>query len=130
MTAQDVLAASRQELALYQELWAVYGRLAERLAEADVDPARLAREGQGAAAVTVALRDLATTLAPHRLSADTLHDDVTAVWRESAVLAAAVADANRRLQSAGRARQNAVAARLGGLSAGAVGTARYRQAIL
>ena len=129
MTTTDVLAASQQELGLYQELWAVYDRLAAGLAEADTDATALTDHGQRAAAVTAALRDLAVTLAPHRLAPETVHEDVTAVWRASATLAAATAEANRRLQAAAQARRNRVATQLGQIATGAAAGNRYRQAV-
>ena len=128
MTTAALLATSRQELALYQELWAVYGRLAAGLADPQADVTGVADDGARAAAVTAALRELGATLAPHRVSPDTLHADVTAVWRESAILAAAAAETNRTLQAAARRRQEVVAAKLTRIATGTTATARYRHA--
>jgi hypothetical protein len=128
MTTAEILAASRQELRLYRELWAVYDRLAESLAGERVDPATVADDGSTAAAVTAALHDLAATLAPLRLSAESVHHDVTAVWRESATLAAASADANRRLQAAARAQQLRVGRALGQMTNGVHAARRYQAA--
>ena len=128
MTTAALLITSRQELVLYQELWAVYGRLAAGLADPQTDVTGVADDGARAAAVTAALRELGLTLAPHRASRDALHEDVTAVWRESAILAAAAAETNRRLQAAARQRQQVVAAQLSRMATGATATARYRHA--
>lgn len=128
MTSAELLAVSQQELGLYQELWAVYTRLAEGLRTADGDLDALTHDGQRGAAVTVALRELATTLAPHRLSTESVHEDVTTIWRQSACLAAAAAEANRQVQAAARQRQQAVGVQLGRMQANAAGAARYRHA--
>lgn len=129
MTRDGVLIASREELALYQELWAVYGRLADGLAkDASPDPAQLGAEGARAAALTSALRDLGAMLSPHRLAAAAVDAEIASVWRESATLAAAAAEANRQLQSAARARQAKITERLATITETRRASAGYQAA--
>ena len=129
MTRDGVLIASRQELALYQDLWAVYSRLSDGLAkEVAPDPAHLGAECARAAALNAALRDLAAMLSPHRLAGAEVDSEISSVWRESATLAAAAADANRQLQSAARARQAKITEHLATITGARRASAGYQAA--
>lgn len=129
MTRDGVLIASREELALYQELRAVYGRLADGLTtDAGPDPAHLGAEGARAAALTAALRDLGAMLSPHRLAGGAVDAEIAAVWRESAALATAAAEANRQLQSAARMRQARITERLANITGARRASAGYQAA--
>ena len=128
MNAPDLLAASRREETLYRELVAVYETLATALGDevVAVDPARVAAGYARAETVTDRLRQVAATLAPHRLSAATVPAAVGELWRTSAALAATVADLNAGLVARARARRAAVATRLASLAGARQGLGAYR----
>lgn len=114
MNEAALLRASRRERALYEELHAAYRTLAATLGDesADLDLSEVAAQRERADAATAALRQVATSLAPHRLSGVSVSAEVRAEWQASATLAAGAAEANARLMELARARQVAVGTRL------------------
>ncbi len=124
--ASTVLAASRRERALYEELVGVYRGLAAALGDERFDRARVAAEQARAEAATTALRALAAELAPHRLTGAPLATETHALWQASAALAAEAVRLNGELAALARARQSAVAARLTTLDTGRQALAGYR----
>lgn len=130
MGHDDLLAASRREEVLYRDLLSAYGELAATLGatDASVDPGAVTVGYARTEAVTAALRTLAATLAPHRLTAATIPPAVRDLWAASAALAARAATVGAELAALARTRQAAVAARLTTLATGRKGVAAYRPA--
>jgi hypothetical protein len=125
-----LLAASRREHALFEELLGAYAAIGGLLADDDapVDPGAVAAENARAERTTGELRALAASLAPHRLTGASVPSAVRELWRASAALAARAAQANAALTERARARQAAVAAQLAAVRAGRRGLAAYRPA--
>jgi hypothetical protein len=123
-----LLAASRREQALYEELLGCYRALVEALGdpETPVAPEVVAGHGARADATTAELRRLAAELGPHRLSGTAVDAETRAAWRASADRAAEAARLNAQLTLLARARQQALAARLARLEAGSQALAGYR----
>ncbi len=122
----ELLAASRRELALYRELVAIYGDLAQALDDEALDAARLAHGNERAELVVAELRALRGALASARLSGDPVPGDVRAVWRASAELAADAASRNAELTARSRQRQAEITARLHTLGSGRRALGAYR----
>jgi hypothetical protein len=125
---EGLLAASRRELALYDELLGAYRELAAALGDPDapVAPEVVAAHGARADTVTAGLRRLAAELGPHRLSGAAVAPETHAAWRASAARAAEAARLNAQVTELARARQQALGARLARLDAGRQGLAGYR----
>lgn len=122
----ELLAASRRELALYRELVAVYGDLAQALDDETLDAARLAHGNERAELLIAELRALRGALAPARLAGDAVCVEIRAVWRASAELAADAASRNAELTARSRARQAEISARLHTLGSGRRALGAYR----
>jgi len=128
MEPVELLAASERERVLYADLLAVYGELKAALA-ADgvrVDPMWLGAGHARAERIAAELRMLAGSLAPHRLTGAAVSAAVQDTWRASAGVAAAAAAANREVTALARARQAAIADRLGQAAAARRGLSGYR----
>jgi hypothetical protein len=128
MTAAELLAASERERDLYGDLLAVYRGLHAALTDGreSVDPAWLAGEHTRSEAIAAELRALAGALGPHRLTGAAVSRAVREVWRASATVAADAATTNRDVAALARARQAALAVRLGGMPDVRRGLAGYR----
>jgi hypothetical protein len=125
MDEAAIVDASRREQVLYRELADAYTALRNALADDALDPERIAAEDGRAEASSVALRAVAASLAPVRLTGAAVPEEARTLWRGSARLAAEAARANAALVAARRAE---VAARLARLAAGRDGLAAYRPA--
>ena len=119
--------ASRREHALYRELADAYAALASVFGDAGaVDVERMAAADARADAAAAALRATAAALAPYRLTGASVSEDMRALWRSTARLAAEVARAHADLVALADARRTDVVSRLGELAAGRCGLTAYR----
>ena len=121
-----LLDASRREEALYRDLLAIYTRVLDDLAAEAVDPVRVAAGHSAAARTSAALREVSAAIAPYRVGAAAVADEVAALWRSSAELAAACLGANRTVVAHARMHQQTLARRLAGLAVGRRALGAYR----
>jgi hypothetical protein len=130
MAEDELVALSARELALYHDLVQAYGTLLGVLgspAGSAAAPA-LAEATAHTEAVTEALRTVSAALAPWRLAGQPVPEAVRAIWRASAEKAAEALRANKAVIAGARARQGALAARLGVLDTGRRALAGYARA--
>jgi len=125
MDEAEIVAASRREHALYEDLCAAYQTLAAGLDSA-CDASRLVDENRRAESTIEALRGLAAALAPYRMTGEPVPPAVQAVWKASAALAADAARLNATITGLVRTRGEAVSARLAEVRRGRRALRGYR----
>jgi len=126
MDDAELRRASEHERALYEELAGTYRALATVLGDEGASLDAIATHQRRAEVTAEALRVVAARIAPHRLGKAPVEVEIQSLWRSSAELAASALQTNREVHALARTRQNAVAARLARLAAGAQGLAGYR----
>jgi hypothetical protein len=130
MGEDELVALSTRELALYHDLAQAYGALLEVLegpAGSAAAPA-LAEATARTERVTEALRAVSAALAPARLAGRPVPEAVRAIWRAAAEKAAEALRTNTAVIAGARARQGALAARLGVLDTGRRALTGYARA--
>ena len=125
MDDAELRRASEEERVLYAELAGTYRALAAVLGKG-VHFDEIATHQRRAEVTAEALRAVAGRIAPHRFGGAAVEVEIQSLWRSSAELAASALQTNREVHALARTRQNAVAARLARLAAGAQGLAGYR----
>jgi hypothetical protein len=130
MAEDELMALSTRELALYRDLAQAYEALLgvlEAPAASAAAPA-LAEATARTERVTQALRAVSAALGPARLAGRPVPETVRAIWRASAAKAAEALRLNEAVIAGARARQGALAARLGVLDRGRRALAGYARA--
>jgi hypothetical protein len=126
MDDAELRRASEHERALYEELAGTYRALAAVLGDEGAPLDGIATQQRRAEVTAEAIRAVAARIAPRRFGGVPVEVEIQSLWRSSAELAASALETNRELQALARARQDAVAGRLGRLTAGAHGLRGYR----
>ena len=119
-------AASERELGCWHAVVEAYGALETLLEADDADPAALGAARERTEVAVAALRAARETLGPVRLAGHPVPEPVATLWRAAANAAVTATDAHARCLARARARQEATAARLAGLTANRRGLTGYR----